>query len=95
MPYHQGMKTSHPPDRYAAVRRVLLPLGYALSGRIESFAAIQPPQMPPAGYLREAHVTVDCGCSMRQDHDGEKITTHCPEHCPRVYGGDWTVCRGC
>lgn len=36
-----------------------------------------------------------CLCEVREDYDGERIRTHCKEHCPRVQGGDWDYCKGC
>jgi hypothetical protein len=36
-----------------------------------------------------------CACRVRYDYDGERIWTHCDEHCPRVISGDWDHCNGC
>jgi hypothetical protein len=42
----------------------------------------------------------ECGCSQRRDYDGERITTHCAAHCPRIQSGKAEpgplgVCGGC
>jgi hypothetical protein len=41
-----------------------------------------------------------CGCSQRRDYDGERITTHCAAHCPRIQSGQREpaangTCGGC
>jgi hypothetical protein len=47
------------------------------------------------GYPRDTHGAPPCACSVRADYDGERITTHCQGHCPRVASGAWDACRGC
>ena len=39
--------------------------------------------------------TKECGCNERRDYDGERITTHCKEHCPKVQSGKQDRCGGC
>lgn len=41
-----------------------------------------------------------CGCYQRRDYDGERITTHCAAHCPRIQAGRTEpgadgLCNGC
>jgi hypothetical protein len=44
---------------------------------------------PLALLLNELNVDEkECGCITRRDYDGEKITTHCDNHCPKI-GRKW------
>lgn len=83
----QAMRT-HPfvgDGPYCQARISFAPLGSPETGTITGWSG--------CGYPRDTHP--ECACSERADYDGEKIRTHCAEHCPRVAAGDWTECRGC
>lgn len=34
-------------------------------------------------------------CTVTEDYDGERIRSHCDDHCLRVQRGDWEHCQGC
>ncbi len=82
-----------PDRRYAAVLRAVRELSAGPNKAL--FGAPRPESVGDAIAEAEHGQPCPCPCATREDHDGERITTHCAAHCPRVAAGDWSECRGC